>query len=443
MSLPVVAIVGRPNVGKSHLFNRFIGEATAIVSEEAGTTRDRHFGLADWAGHNFWLVDTGGLVEDSSMLMDTEIRKQVMQAIDEADLLLLVVDAKVGVHPSDSRLVDLLRQSRKPFVIIANKVDVPESTDYYEFYRLGAGDVFPVSAQNGKGSGDVLDAVVERIPESPEDTSDAVRIAVIGRPNVGKSSFVNRLLGEERLVVHEESGTTRDSIDAPMRYKDQDLVFVDTAGLRRQSKIDDGVEFYAALRTRRAIDSCDVCVLMIDATEGLQNQDLKIATMAWEAGRGLILVLNKWDIYQDKTDKSSQKFKKDVIEKAPYLGNVPFLFTSALTGMRVTKVLDMALEVQAQRKRRISTSQVNDALQEIIAKLQPPQAAGREVKLNYATQVEVEPPTFAFFGNHPELIPEHYLRYIHNQLRDKFGFLGSPVRILMRRKSSGAAGAAD
>jgi len=438
MSLPVVALVGRPNVGKSHLFNRLVGEATAIVSEEAGTTRDRHFGRVEWAGVHFWLVDTGGLVEDSHVPMDNEIRKQVMQAIDEADLLMLVGDAKVGVHPSDARIVDLLRQSKKPFVVVANKVDDPNSSDFYEFYRLGAGDVFPVSAQNGKGSGDLLDAVVAKIPESPDDAGDAIRIAVIGRPNVGKSSFVNRLLGEERLVVHDEAGTTRDSIDAPMRYKERELVFVDTAGLRRQSKIDEGVEFYASLRTRRAIDSADVCVLMIDATEGLQNQDLKIATMAWEAGRGLVLVLNKWDIYESKTDKSTEKFRKDVIEKAPYLAYVPFLFTSAKTGLRVTKVLDIVLGVQEQRTRRISTSHVNDALAEIVAKLQPPQAAGREVKLNYATQVEVEPPTFAFFGNHPELIPEHYHRYIHNQLRDKFGFLGSPVRILMKRKSSPA-----
>ena len=435
MSLPVVALVGRPNVGKSHLFNRIIGEASAIVSEEAGTTRDRHFGQTEWAGRHFWLVDTGGLIEDSSVPMDNEIRKQVMQAIDEADLLLLVVDAKVGVQPSDARLVDLLRNSRKPFAIVANKVDDPDSTDWYEFYRLGAGDVLPVSAQNGKNSGDMLDAIVARIPESPQDSSEAIRIAVIGRPNVGKSSFVNRLLGEERLVVHDVAGTTRDSIDAPMRYKDHDLVFVDTAGLRRQSKIDDGVEFYASLRTRRAIDSSDVCILMIDATEGLQNQDLKIATLAWEAGRGLILVLNKWDLYEDKTDKSSNKFKKDVIDKAPYLAYVPFLFTSAKTGQRVTKVLDIALAVQEQRTRRISTSHVNDALGEIIARLQPPQAAGREIKLNYATQVEVAPPTFAFFGNHPELIPENYIRFIHNQLREKWGFLGSPLRIIMRRKN--------
>ncbi|MBY0488980.1 MAG: ribosome biogenesis GTPase Der [Gemmatimonadaceae bacterium] len=436
MSLPVVAVIGRPNVGKSHLFNRVIGEATAIVSDEAGTTRDRHFGQADWAGRKFWLVDTGGLVEDSTLPMDTAIRHQVMQAMDEADLMLFVVDAKVGVHPSDARIVDLLRNARKPWLLVANKVDDPNSSDFYEFYRLGVTDVYPVSAANGKGSGDLLDAVVAAIPEAEVEESEAVRVAVIGRPNVGKSSFVNRLLGEERLVVNDESGTTRDAIDAPMRYHDRDLIFVDTAGLRRQSKIDDGIEFYSALRTRRAIDSSDVCVLMIDATEGLQNQDLKIATLAWEAGRGLIIVINKWDLYEDKTDKSSAKFRKDAVEKAPYLEYVPFLFTSAKTGQRVTKALDLVLEVQEQRLRRVSTSQVNDALAEIVAKLQPPQAAGREVKLNYATQVEVAPPTFAFFGNAPELIPEHYIRYIHNQLRDKWGFTGAPVRIVLKRKNS-------
>ena len=436
MSLPVVAIVGRPNVGKSHLFNRIIGEATAIVSDEAGTTRDRHFGEAEWAGHSFWLVDTGGLVEDSNLPMDVAIRRQVMEAIEEADLILFVCDAKVGVHPSDARIMDLLRNSQKPWLLVANKVDNPESTDFYEFYRLGVTDVYPVSASNGKGSGDLLDAVVNAIPETNEERPEAIRVAVIGRPNVGKSSFVNRLLGEDRLVVSDMSGTTRDAIDAPMRYKETDLIFVDTAGLRRQSRIDDGVEFYSSLRTRRAIDSSDVCVLMIDATEGLQNQDLKIATMAWEAGRGLILVINKWDLYEDKTDKSADKFRKESVEKAPYFKFVPFLFTSAVTGQRVTKALDLVLEVQEQRTRRITTSQVNDALEEMVARRQPPQAAGREVKLNYATQVEIEPPTIAVFGNHPEAIPEHYIRFLHNGFREKWGFTGSPLRIILRRKNS-------
>lgn len=423
-------------MGKSHLFNRIIGEATAIVSDEAGTTRDRHFGEAEWAGHHFWLVDTGGLVEDSDLPMDLAIRRQVIEAIDEADLMLFVCDAKVGVHPSDARIMDLLRNSQKPWLLVANKVDNPESTDFYEFFRLGVSDVYPVSASNGKGSGDLLDAVVNAIPETNEERPEAIRVAVIGRPNVGKSSFVNRLLGEDRLVVSDMSGTTRDAIDAPMRYKETDLIFVDTAGLRRQSKIDDGVEFYSSLRTRRAIDSSDVCVLMIDATEGLQNQDLKIATMAWEAGRGLILVINKWDLYEDKTDKSADKFRKEAIDKAPYFKFVPFLFTSAVTGQRVTKALDLVLEVQEQRTRRITTSQVNDALEEMVARRQPPQAAGREVKLNYATQVEIEPPTIAVFGNHPEAIPEHYIRFLHNGFREKWGFTGSPLRIILRRKNS-------
>jgi GTPase len=435
MSRPVVALVGRPNVGKSLLFNRIVGESSAIVSEEAGTTRDRHFGEAEWGGHHFWLVDTGGLVEDSDRPIDALIRRQVMQAIEEADLLMLIVDAKNGLHPSDSRIVDLLRHQSKPWLVVANKVDDPASSDFYEFYTLGAGDVVPVSAQNGKGSGDLLDVIVSHLPESTEEESDAIRVAVVGRPNVGKSSFVNKLLGEDRLVVSEVAGTTRDAIDSPMRYHDTDLIFVDTAGLRRQSKIDDGVEFYASLRTRRAIDSAQVCLLLIDATEGLQNQDLKIATLAWEAGRGLIFVINKWDLFEEKDAKSSEKFRKEAVEKAPYLKHVPFIFTSAKTGMRVSKVLDLVLAVQAERTRRIPTAQVNDALEGIIGRRQPPQAAGREVKLNYATQVEVEPPTIAIFGNHPDLVPEHYIRFLHNGFREKWGFMGSPLRIILRRKS--------
>ncbi len=436
MSLPVVALVGRPNVGKSALFNRIVGESAAIVSDEAGTTRDRHFAEANWAGRHFWLVDTGGLVEDSTVPMDTEIRRQVLQAIDEADLLLLVADAKVGVHPSDARVVELLRGSGKPWLLVANKVDTPSDPSFYEFHALGAEAVVPVSAQNGQGSGDLLDAIVERIPEAPESGTEAIRVAVVGRPNVGKSSFVNRLLGEERLVVSDVAGTTRDAIDAPLRYHDTDLVFVDTAGLRRQSRIDEGVEFYAALRTRRAIDRADVCILVLDATAGLENQDLKIATLAWEAGRGLIVVVNKWDAFADKDAKSADRFRKEAVEKAPYLAWVPFLFTSAKTGLRVAKVLDVVLQVQAERRRRIPTAQVNDALEALLARRQPPQAAGREVKLNYATQVEVAPPTFAIFGNHPETIPEHYVRFLHNGFRERWGFLGAPVRIVLRRKSA-------
>jgi GTPase len=435
VTTPTVALIGRPNVGKSMLFNRIVGDHSAIVSDEPGTTRDRHFARADWAGHSFWLVDTGGLVDDPHLPMDVEIRRQVQEAIDESDLLLYVVDAKIGPTPSDRRITDILRASRKPWILVANKVDDPASTDFYELYDLGAGDPVPVSAMNGKGSGDLLDAVVERIPASPVEETPALRVAVIGRPNVGKSSIVNRLLGEERLVVSDESGTTRDAIDAPLTYHGHDLVFVDTAGLRRQSRVEDGIEFYSALRTRRAIERADVCVLILDATEGLHGQDLKIAALAWEAGRGLIVVVNKWDL-KEKGDKTAAHFEKECAEKAPFLGFVPFIFTSALTGQRVTRILDSVLQVEAQRRRRIPTAEVNETLRGLLAHRQPPQAAGRDVKLNYATQVEVAPPTIAVFGNHPDLVQEHYVRYLHNGFRAAWGFTGSPLRVIMRGKAA-------
>jgi GTP-binding protein len=435
MNVPVVALIGRPNVGKSALFNRIVGSNAAIVSEEAGTTRDRHFARADWNGRGFWLVDTGGLTDDPRVPMDLEIRRQVDVAIAEADLLMLVVDARTGLHPYDAKVVEMLRQARKPWILVANKVDDPRDADYFEFYNLNAGEPFPVSAINGRGSGDLLDAVVERFPAGDEEPDDALRIAVVGRPNVGKSSFVNRLLGEDRLVVSDESGTTRDAIDAPMRYHGREFIFVDTAGLRRQSRVDDGIEFYSSLRTRRAIDEADICVLLIDAVEGLHNQDLKIAALAWDAGRALILVVNKWDLAEKETN-TAVKFQREAEEKAPFLRFVPFLFTSALTGQRVNTVLDLILTVQQEREKRITTSQVNARLEELLARRQPPQAAGREVKLLYATQVETAPPTIAVFGNHPDLVQEHYVRYLHNGFRESWGFLGNPLRILMRRRAA-------
>ena len=436
MNVPVVAIVGRPNVGKSALFNRLVDTDAAIVSEEAGTTRDRHYARAQWNGRDYWLVDTGGIQEDSRMPMDVEIRRQVQEAIGEADLMLFVVDAKVGVHPSDSRIAEILRDAGKPWLLVANKVDNPDSTDFFEFYNLGVGDPIPVSATNGKNSGDLLDILTARIPEVESPAEEQLHVAVIGRPNVGKSSFVNRLLGENRLVVSDVAGTTRDAIDTPMRYHGRDLVFIDTAGLRRQSRVDDGIEFYSSLRSHRAIERADICILLIDAVEGLHNQDLKIAHMAWDAGTGLIMVVNKWDLKEEKGDKSAAHFQRDAAEKAPFLRFVPFLFTSALTGQRVNKVLDVVLEVEAERKKRISTSEVNDRLADLLARRQPPQAAGREVKLNYATQVSVAPPTIAVFGNNPDLVEEHYVRFLHNGFREFWGFTGSPLRIVLRRKAA-------
>jgi GTP-binding protein len=436
LDIPVVALIGRPNVGKSALFNRIVGRNTAIVSDEAGTTRDRHFARADWAGHDFWLVDTGGLVEDPNLPMDIEIRRQVGLAISEADVLMFVVDALGGLNPSDARIAEMLRTSGKPWLLVANKVDKPQSTEYYEFFNLGAGDPIPVSAVNGHGSGDLLDALVARLPEGKATDEEQLSVAVIGRPNVGKSSIVNRLLGEERLVVSEIAGTTRDAIDTPMRYHGRTFVFIDTAGLRRQSRVEDGIEFYSVLRSRRAIERSDIAILVVDATEGeMHAQDLKVAHLAWEAGRGLIVVVNKWDA-AEKDGKSAAKFEKEAGEKAPFMKFVPFVFTSALTGQRVTRILELVLQVEQERLKRVPTSQVNERLQELLARRQPPQAAGREVKLNYATQVEVAPPTFAVFGNNPDLVQEHYVRYLHNGFRESWGFTGNPLRILLRRKAS-------
>ena len=435
MNVPVVALIGRPNVGKSALFNRIVGDDKAIVSEEAGTTRDRHFAETDWAGRSFWLVDTGGIAEDPRAPMDVEIRRQVDEAIGEADLLLFVVDARAGLHPADFNVAEVLRNSQKPWLLAANKVDDPRDTGFYEFYQLGVDEVFPVSAMNGKNSGDLLDAIVARLPQVTAEPEDALRVAVIGRPNVGKSSFVNRLLGEERLVVSETAGTTRDAIDTPMRYHGRQFVFIDTAGLRRQSKIDEGVEFYSSLRTRRAIERAEICILVVDATEGeMQNQDLKIAALAWESGRGLVVAVNKWDIAA-KDDKAAAKYEEAAGDKAPFLHFVPFLFTSALTGQRVTRVLEILQQVEEERAKRIGTAEVNAKLGELLARRQPPQAAGREVKLNYATQIETAPPTIAIFGNAPDLVEEHYVRYLHNGFRSFWGFTGNPLRIVLKRKA--------
>lgn len=432
MSTPVVALVGRPNVGKSSLFNRIIGEQTAIVSEEAGTTRDRHFARAEWNGRAFWLVDTGGLPDDGEG-MNAAIRRQIDQAVAESDLLLFVTDAKAGLQPGDERVAEMLRKSGRPWLLVANKVDDPARTDYYEFYQLGAGDPWPVSAQNGRQTGDLLDAVVESLAPDTDEEPDALRVAVVGRPNVGKSSFVNALLKEERLVVSEVAGTTRDAIDTPLTYHGRRFVFVDTAGLRRQSRVEDGIEFYSTLRSRRALERADVCVLLVDGTDELHNQDLKIATLAWEAGRSLIVVVNKWDLVE-KDDKTSAAVEKKWREKAPFLRWVPFLFTSAKTGQRVHRILELLREVEEERNKRIPTQAINEMLQALLARRQPPQAPGHEVKLSYATQVETAPPSIAVFGNAPALVAEHYIRYLHNGFREAYGFIGSPLRILMRSK---------
>jgi GTP-binding protein len=431
MSIPVVAVVGRPNVGKSTFFNRVIGKRLAIVDDTPGVTRDRHFAKADWAGRSFFVVDTGGVVEGSDEPMDRAIRQQAMAAVDEADLILLLVDGKEGIHPLDERVADTIRSSGRPILVVVNKVDnLPNDVGYHEFWSLGLGEPHPVSAISGKGSGDLLDAVVANLPEEREDEADegTIRVAVIGKPNVGKSSYVNRLFGEDRMVVSAEAGTTRDAVDTPFKYHGRTLIFVDTAGLRRQSRISDSLEYYSTLRTARVIREADVCLVLVDASEGLATQDIRVAEAAWEAGCGLILVLNKWDLVE-KDERTAPTMEKELKERYPFLSWVPMLFTSALTGQRVRNTLDLILQVNEERHRRIPTHEVNEVLERIVGRQPPPHARGRDVRIRYGTQVDTAPPSFLVFANLPKDIPDHYIRYIHNGFRAAWGFLGSPLRI--------------
>ena len=442
MKLPVVAVVGRPNVGKSTFFNRVLGERLAIVEDRPGVTRDRHFARAEWNGRQFYLVDTGGMVEGSDEPMDRLIRQQVVLAIEEADLVVHMVDGQAGPHPLDFSVAEYLRRTSRPVVLLVNKVDNlgdPRTLAHHDFWELGIGEPLPVSSISGKGSGDVLDAIVEKLPEAGEEEEDeALRVAVVGRPNVGKSSFVNRLLGEERLVVSDEAGTTRDAIDTPTRYHGKTVIFVDTAGLRRQARVHENVEYYSGLRTERSIERADVCLLLIDATEPIHNQDLKIAHKAWDAGCALILVANKWDLVEKET-MTAPNFEKALHQKAPFLEWVPVVFTSALTGLRVQRVMDLILEVAEARSRRVSTHEVNDVMAELTSHARPPHAQGRSVRFLYATQAATEPPTFVLFCNHPDAVPESYLRYLQNGFRKRWGFSGAPLRLNLRRRGEDEA----
>ncbi|MBI4409562.1 MAG: ribosome biogenesis GTPase Der [Gemmatimonadetes bacterium] len=435
-ALPAVAVVGRPNVGKSTLFNRIIGQRLAIVEEVPGVTRDRHFALADWAGRHFYVIDTGGLETDPDEPLTAAVRHQVLAAIQEADLIVFVVDGRAGPHPLDARIAELLRRADRRVLLVVNKLDrLPEDLGHHDFWALGLGEPLPVSALSGKGSGEVLDAITARLPEAPPEAAEdtALHVAVIGKPNVGKSSFVNRLLGEERMVVAETAGTTRDSVDTPLRYHGRTLVFIDTAGLRRHARVEPGLEYFAALRTERAIERSDICLLLLDATEPVHVQDLKIAEKAWETGRGLIVVANKWDLVE-KDEKTALTYEQHLRERAPTLRWVPVIFTSALTGQRVQRTLDLVLEVAAQRSRRLPTHEVNEALRELVERQQPPHYRGQPVKLLYATQAQTEPPTFVIFSNYPRQIPDNYVRYLHNGFRERWDFVGTPLRFRFRAR---------
>ncbi len=434
--LPVVAVVGRPNVGKSTFFNRVLGHRAAIVDDRPGVTRDRNFARAEWAGREFFVVDTGGVVEGSDEPMDRLVRGQVLTAIEEADVLLFLVDGKEGVNPLDERLSDVLRTSGRPLIVVVNKVDnLPRDTSYHDFWSLGLGEPVPVSAISGKGSGDLLDRVVAALPERVAEPEHAdLRIAVLGKPNVGKSSFINRLFGEERMVVSDTPGTTRDPVDSTLNYHGRRLVFVDTAGLRRQSRIRESVEYYSSLRTERVIRDADVCLVLVDATEGLRHQDIKVVEAAWDAGCGVVLGVNKWDLIE-KDHTSAPLFERAIRLRAPFLAAVPVLFLSALSGQRVRRSLDLLLEVAEERRRRVPTHEVNEVLERLVGRQPPPHSRGRPVKLRYATQADTEPPTFVIFSNFPSEVPAHYVRYLQNGFRAAWGFRGVPIRIRLRESS--------
>ena len=438
MTKPTVAIVGRPNVGKSTLFNRIVGGRPAIVSERPGTTRDRHFGDAEWGGRAFWLVDTGGLVPDSNDSMDRAIRQQVDFALAESDLILFLVDGREGVTPLDRAIADRLRKAGRQVLLAVNKLDdLERSTAHFDFYELGFGEPHGVSAGVGKGSGDLLDALVERLPpRDPREGEEGINVAVVGRPNVGKSSLVNRLLGEERHVVTPDAGTTRDAIDSLLRFRGTALNFIDTAGLRKRAKVEDDLEFYSTLRTRRAIERAHVCVLVVDATLGLHTQDLRIATEAWERGAGLIIVVNKWDLVAEKDANTAHRGQEELIEKAPFLRYVPFLYVSALTGQRVRNLLDLIVEVAQARDVRVPTAEVNRLLEELVERAAPPQKPGDEVRLLYASQIGTAPPTFAIVTNRPDDVPESYQRYLVHGFRAAWPFPGSPLRLKFTRRGS-------
>ena len=438
MSKPTVAIVGRPNVGKSTLFNRILGGRPAIVSDRPGTTRDRHFGDAEWQGRHFWVVDTGGLLPDSADAMDRAIRRQVEFALDESDVIVFVVDGREGLNPVDRAIAERLRKAGRPVLLAVNKLDnLEQSTEQYAFYSLGFGDPVGVSAAIGKGSGDLLDAVVERLPPfDPAETEETINVAVVGRPNVGKSSLVNRLLGEERHVVAPQAGTTRDAIDSSLRFQGKTLNFIDTAGLRRRAKVEDDLEFYSNLRTERALERAHVAVLVVDAAVGLHNQDLRIATQAWEQGAGLIVVVNKWDLIADKDANTARQGQEALIAKAPFLRYVPFLYVSSLTGQRVRKVLDLIVQVAEERELRVPTAEVNRVLATLVERNAPPQKPGEEVKLLYASQIGTAPPTLAIVSNRPDEVPESYQRYLVHGFREAWPFTGSPLRLKFTRRGS-------
>lgn len=433
--MPLVAIVGRPNVGKSTFFNRLTEERRSIVHDEPGVTRDRVYGEVIWGGTSFSIVDTGGFVTNSEDRFEAAIREQVRLAIQEADLILFVNDVTVGVTDLDLEMANILRKSDRPVLVVANKADNEERRwEANSLYELGFDDVYALSSINGMGTGDLLDAVIERLPEGvEEEEDDRPRFAIIGRPNVGKSSLTNVLLGEERSIVTEISGTTRDSIDAVMKVDGREIVLVDTAGLRRRAKVRENVEFYSTLRTERAIETCTTAILLIDAVEGLESQDIKVLKRAEQMMKGLVLGINKWDLLEKETN-TARDYEAAIRKRLQTLDYVPIVTLSAMTKQRVRKLLDRVQEVDAERHKRITTSKLNEWLKIVLARHDPPMYRNQRIKINYVTQVRSAPPVFQFFTNQPKGVREGYRRYLENRLRESFGFEGVPIKLVFKQK---------
>lgn len=433
----IVAIVGRPNVGKSTFFNRMVGGRHAIVDETAGVTRDRIYGKTDWNGVEFSIVDTGGFVINSDDIFEEEIRKQVKIAVEEADVVLFLVDTMTGITDMDTEVAELLRKSKKKVFVVANKVDNNNlRLDATEFYNFGLGEPYCISSISGMGTGDLLDDIVKSFPDKPEEVVEAIeipRIAIVGRPNVGKSSLINALVGEERNIVTPIAGTTRDSINTRYTKFGHDFFLVDTAGIRKKTKVHEDLEFFSVMRSIRAIENADVCLLLIDATQGFEGQDQNIFNLINKNRKGVVIVVNKWDLVE-KTHKTTTEFTKLIKEEIAPFQDVPIIFTSTLTKQRLLKVLETALEVNENRNRKIQTSKLNDFIQEVVDAYPPPAYKGKYIRIKFATQLPTHTPSFAFFCNLPQYIKEPYKRYIENKLRENFNFSGVPLQIFFRQK---------